>query len=212
MKHLNRLEARMNVPWQIVIASADLEDRRTMVNILEKQELDPIVASSVADCQQSMAQGHVGLIFCARSLADGDYRDLLLAARASKRRTRIVLTARITDWDEYLDAMRVRSTSSRLPAVQPTWNGWSCKRCATNTLEPGRSHLCNRRQARCRKTPYTNQRDAEFLNALTLKRLATLRAPRSLHEYESTARGRGAYASSASSRKRKRITSPGSRR
>src|SRR5580693_1063382 len=81
----------------------------------------------------------------------------------------------------------VRSTSSQLPAVQPTWNGWSCKRCATNTLEPGRSHLCNRRQARCRKTPYTNQRDAQFLNALTLKGLATLRALRSLHEYESTA-------------------------
>lgn len=39
MMHLNGLEARMNVPWQIVIASADLEDRRTMVNILEKQEL-----------------------------------------------------------------------------------------------------------------------------------------------------------------------------
>jgi len=40
-------------------------------------------------------------------LADGDYRDLLLAARASKHRTRIVLTARITDGDEYLEAMRL---------------------------------------------------------------------------------------------------------
>jgi len=108
----------MNVPWQIVIASADLEDRRTMVNILEKQELDPIVASSVAECQQNMAQDNVGLIFCARSLADGDYRDLLLAARASKRRTRIVLTARITDWDEYLDAMRKANIKGALVGVE----------------------------------------------------------------------------------------------
>jgi DNA-binding NtrC family response regulator len=107
MKHVNGLEARMNVPWQIVIASADLEDRRAMVNIMAKQGLDPIVAASVPECQQSVAQENVGLIFCARSLADGDYRDLLLAARAGKRRTRIVLTARITDWDEYLEAMRL---------------------------------------------------------------------------------------------------------
>jgi hypothetical protein len=47
-----------------------------MVNIFAKQGLDPIVASSVAECQQSMAQENVGLIFCARSLADGNYRDL----------------------------------------------------------------------------------------------------------------------------------------
>jgi DNA-binding NtrC family response regulator len=110
----------MNVPWQIVLASADLEDRRTMVNILEKQELDPIVASSVAECQQNMAQDNVGLIFCARSLADGDYRDLLLAARASKRRTRIVLTARITDWDEYLDAMQLGAFDVISAPCRPT--------------------------------------------------------------------------------------------
>src|SRR5580658_3136482 len=101
MKHANELEARMNVPWQIVVASADLEDRRAMVNILAKQGLDPIVASSVCECQASMERGNVGLVFCARSLSDGDYRDLLQAARASTRRTRIVLATRLTDWDEY---------------------------------------------------------------------------------------------------------------
>src|SRR6202167_2156977 len=124
MKHLHRLEARMNVPWQIVLASAYMDDRRTMVNILEKQELDPIVASSVAECQQNMAQDNVGLIFCARSLADGDYRDLLLAARASKRSTRIVLTARITDWDEYLDAMRLGAFDVISAPCRPTDMEW----------------------------------------------------------------------------------------
>jgi DNA-binding NtrC family response regulator len=124
MKHLDGLEERMNVPWQIVIASADWEDRRVMVNILAKQRLDPIVASSVAECQQSMAQENVGLIFCARSLADGDYRALLLAARASKRRTRIVLTARITDWDEYLDAMRLGAFDVISAPCRPTDMEW----------------------------------------------------------------------------------------
>jgi DNA-binding NtrC family response regulator len=124
MKHVNGLEARMNIPWQIVIASADLEDRRAMVNILAKQGLDPIVAASVAACQQSVAQENVGLIFCARSLADGDYRDLLLAARAGKRRTRIVLTARITDWDEYLEAMRLGAFDVISAPCRPTDMEW----------------------------------------------------------------------------------------
>jgi DNA-binding NtrC family response regulator len=114
----------MNVPWQIVIASTDLEDRRAMVNILAKQGLDPIVAASVAECQPSVAQENVGLIFCARSLADGDYRDLLLAARAGKRTTRIVLTARITDWDEYLEAMRLGAFDVISAPCRPTDMEW----------------------------------------------------------------------------------------
>jgi DNA-binding NtrC family response regulator len=120
LKHLNGLEVRMNVPWQIVIASADLEERRAMVNILAKQGLDPIVAASVAECRESTAQENVGLIFCARSLADGDYRDLLLAARAGMRRTRIVLTTRITDWDEYLEAMRLGAFDVISAPCRPT--------------------------------------------------------------------------------------------
>ncbi|MGB7750908.1 MAG: hypothetical protein WCF88_05095 [Candidatus Acidiferrales bacterium] len=114
----------MNVPWQIAVASADMEDRRAMVNILMKHGLDPIVASSVAECRQSMAHENVGLIFCARSLADGDYRDLLLAARASTRRTRIVLTARITDWDEYLEAMRLGAFDVISAPCRPTDMEW----------------------------------------------------------------------------------------
>ena len=114
----------MNIPWQIVIASADVEDRRAMVNILAKQGLDPIVAASVAECRESMRQENVGLIFCARSLADGDYRDLLLAARGSKNRTRIVLTTRITDWDEYLDAMRLGAFDVISAPCRPTDMEW----------------------------------------------------------------------------------------
>ena len=114
----------MNVPWQIVIASSDVQDRRPMVNILMTQGLDPIVATSVAECRDSMAQENVGLIFCARSLADGDYRDLLLAARAGKRRTRIVLTARITDWGEYLEAMRLGAFDVISAPCRPTDMEW----------------------------------------------------------------------------------------
>jgi DNA-binding NtrC family response regulator len=124
MKHLNGLEARMNVPWQIVVASADLEDRRAMVNILAKQGLDPIVASSVCECQASMERGNVGLVFCARSLSDGDYRDLLQAARAGTRRTRIVLATRLTDWDEYLLAIRLGAFDVISAPCRPTDMEW----------------------------------------------------------------------------------------
>jgi DNA-binding NtrC family response regulator len=114
----------MNVPWHIAVASADLEDRRAMINILAKQGLDPIVVSSVGECQVSMAQENVGLMFCAHSLADGDYRDLLIAARAATRRTRIVLTIRLTDWDEYLVAIRLGAFDVISAPCRPTDVEW----------------------------------------------------------------------------------------
>jgi DNA-binding NtrC family response regulator len=114
----------MNVPWQIVIASADMEDRRPMVNILAKQGLDPIVASSVGECQASMGQEDGGLFFCARSFADGDYRDLLIAEPASRCRTRVVLTTRLTGWDEYLVAIRLGAFDAISAPCRPTDVEW----------------------------------------------------------------------------------------
>jgi DNA-binding NtrC family response regulator len=114
----------MHVPWQILIASADVEERRAMVNILAKQEVDPQVAASVSECRETLAQKHVGLVFCARSLADGDYRDLLIATRGGRRKTRIVLAARITDWDEYLDAMRLGAFDAISAPCRPTDVEW----------------------------------------------------------------------------------------
>jgi len=114
----------MYVPWQIVIASSDVEDRRAMCNILVKQGLEPIAASSVRECEEIVAQENVGLIFCARSLSDGDYRDLLAAARRGKWKNRIVIATRATNWDDYLEAMRLGAFDVISAACRPTDVEW----------------------------------------------------------------------------------------
>ncbi|HXN29633.1 MAG TPA: hypothetical protein VN902_21085 [Candidatus Acidoferrales bacterium] len=114
----------MNVPWQIVIASADMEERRALCNILKKQGLEPIVASSVRECEEILVQENVGLIFCARSLADGDYRALLIAPRHASRKTRIVIVNRLTNWDEYLDAVRLGAFDVISAPCRPTDVEW----------------------------------------------------------------------------------------
>jgi DNA-binding NtrC family response regulator len=101
-----------------------VEERRAMCNILAKQGLYPIAASTVRECKEIMAQENVGLIFCARSLADGDYRDLLIAARAGRRRIRIVLATRLTDWDEYLEAIRLGAFDVISAPSRPTDVEW----------------------------------------------------------------------------------------
>jgi two-component system response regulator PilR (NtrC family) len=114
----------MNVPWQIVIASSDLESRRALSNILEKQGLDPLAASTVRECKEYLAKKDVRLLFCDRTLADGDYHDLLNASRAEKLQTRIVVTSNHADWDEYLEAMRLGAFDVIASPCRPTDVEW----------------------------------------------------------------------------------------
>ncbi len=114
----------MYVPWKVVIASCDVEERRALCNILAKQGLDPITAPTVRECEEIVVQENAGLIFCSRWLADGDYRDLLVAARRWSRKIRIVLAARVTDWDEYLEAMRLGAFDVISAPCRPTDVEW----------------------------------------------------------------------------------------
>lgn len=114
----------MNVPWDIVIASADVEGRRSLSNILEKQGIDPLATSSVRGCNDILATKNVGLIFCDRMLADGDCNDLLKVSRAKRLRTRIVVTSRTNDWDEYLRAMKLGAFDVIAAPCCPTDVAW----------------------------------------------------------------------------------------
>lgn len=97
----------MNLPWDVLIASSDLEARRALSNILVKLGVDPLTASTVRECREIMVSERVGLIFCHRLLADGNCYDLLNASKGGRTRARIVVTSSTADWDEFLEAMRL---------------------------------------------------------------------------------------------------------
>lgn len=97
----------MNLPWDVLVASSDLEGRRALSNLLAKLGVDPLTTSSIRECTEIMATERVGLIFCDRLLADGNCYDLLNASRGRQMKARIVVTSSTADWDEFLEAMRL---------------------------------------------------------------------------------------------------------
>jgi DNA-binding NtrC family response regulator len=96
----------MSVPWQIVIASSDPDQLRRLSEILQQQELEPICTSTVMECRKVLVKETVGLVFCDRNLADGNYSDLIAAGRSVNSRARFVVTSPQADWDEFFEAMR----------------------------------------------------------------------------------------------------------
>lgn len=113
----------MTTAWEVLIASSDLEDRRALASILARHGHDPICASTIGETQAILAQKTVGLVFCDRRLSDGDYRDLLAQSRSLEPKVRVIVTSRLADWDEYLEAMKlgafdVIATPCRPPEVE----------------------------------------------------------------------------------------------
>lgn len=141
----------MMIPWQVLVASNDLEGRRVLSGILREQGIDPICTSSVHECEEIAASENVGLIFCDRNLSDGDYRDVLAAHRSGRGKARVVITSRHADWDEYLEAIRLGAFDVIAAPCRPTdveWMVIQAKRDDRNRPAPGLPFAEERHAAR----------------------------------------------------------------
>jgi CheY-like chemotaxis protein len=116
----------MSAPWQIMVASSDLENRRSLVSILERQGISTFCASNVSQCREILGQQDVGLVFCDRSFGDGDYRDVLDAAANGKPgpRARVVLLSALADREQYRRAKDLGVFEVISAACRPTDVEW----------------------------------------------------------------------------------------
>src|SRR5260370_11156185 len=110
---------------QILIASSELENRRVLNEVLQKEGSEPFCAARVSECKEALQTQTVSLIFCDRRLSDGSYRDVIAAIRASRQHARIVVTSRLADWDEYLDALHHGAFDLIASPCQPTDVLWA---------------------------------------------------------------------------------------
>jgi DNA-binding NtrC family response regulator len=116
----------MNTAWQIMVASSDLENRRSLVSILERQGIGTFCASNVSQCREILDRQDVGLVFCDRSFADGDYRDVLSAAANGKpgAKARVVLLSGLADPEQYRRAKEQGVFEVISAACRPTDVEW----------------------------------------------------------------------------------------
>lgn len=120
--------------FEVVVVSSDLQRRLQLAEILTKLGLDPICASTLRECNESLSQRNVGLVFCDAHISDGDCQDLLNGH--ADRKPRVVLTSRSEDRDEFSSAMHqgafyVISTPYRPTDVE--WMVIQAKRASQKT-------------------------------------------------------------------------------
>src|SRR4051812_39104615 len=109
----------MTEQWNVLVASSSMEDRTSLMHILDGLELNVISCSALDQAQEVLSRQEVPLVFCDERLSDGCYRDLL-ASGGNHKPPRVVVTIRTGEWDEYLDAMRQGAFDAIRFPLQPT--------------------------------------------------------------------------------------------
>jgi DNA-binding NtrC family response regulator len=126
----------MDTPTQILVASSELENRRALAEILKKEGYDRICVSRASECKEVLETHNVGLVFCDRRLTDGSYRDVLAVARGSQGKVRVVVTSRLADWDEYLEALHHGAFDLIASPGRPTDVLWAILQARREEHEP----------------------------------------------------------------------------
>lgn len=95
----------MNKPISILVVSSEIGNRNSLKDILDREGWKTTCASAIGECEEVLANQSVDLVFCDRGLVDGTYRDILALTRSKSPGLRLVVTSRLADWEEYLDAL-----------------------------------------------------------------------------------------------------------
>lgn len=110
----------MKSPSPILVASSEIESRRALKEILDREGYDTICVSRISECVDVLASHEVQLIFSEKNLTDGDYRELLHRAKSKKPGVGVVVTSHHADWDEYKQALQAGVFDLIASPCQPT--------------------------------------------------------------------------------------------
>lgn len=90
----------------MVIVSGDPEARQALANLLVKEALVCIPASTVKEAESILVREPVSLILCSEELPDGGFRDVLRQAGRISGKVPVIVFSRLADWDRYLNVMQ----------------------------------------------------------------------------------------------------------
>lgn len=138
--------------WQILIASSDVQSRRGLLSALDRQGLSAYCASDVNQCREILSGQNIGLVFCDRFFADGDYRDVLAASRGNtSARARVVLLSVLSDSEQYRKAKEQGVFEVISASCRPTDVEWMVIQARRDELRRGRILITARSEGATRE-------------------------------------------------------------
>jgi DNA-binding NtrC family response regulator len=87
----------MSKERDVLVASGNLEHRRSLIRILEELPLNVISVSTFQQAEEVLSRQHISLLFSDQRLPDGSYKQLLSNTQSAGQTPRVVLTTEESD-------------------------------------------------------------------------------------------------------------------
>jgi len=96
---------QVDKPIQILVVSPEFTNGDVLKDIINREGWKMFCAATIRECREVLANENIDLVFSDRCLADGTYRDVLVIMRLLGLYISMIVTSRLADWDEYLEAV-----------------------------------------------------------------------------------------------------------
>lgn len=87
----------MSKECDVLVASANLEHRRSLIRILEELPVNVISVATFQQVQEVLSRQHIALVFSDHRLPDGSLRELLSHVHSAGQTPLVVLTTEASD-------------------------------------------------------------------------------------------------------------------
>jgi len=109
------------VSWiHVLVVGWDAAKRAALVDILEECGLEPVIASNLEEAHNILARRPMHVVFCEDNLSDGGFRELLRLVKADTPEIQVVVSSRLVDVDEYIEAMNLGAFDFIAPPYRGT--------------------------------------------------------------------------------------------
>lgn len=105
---------------QVLVVGSDVRNRTALVDILEECGLEPVIASNVEETANILARRLAHVVFCEDNLPDGSFREILHLVKASRPEIQVVVSSKLGDVEEYIEAMNLGAFDFIAPPYRGT--------------------------------------------------------------------------------------------
>ena len=105
---------------QVLVVGSDVENRTALVDILEECGLEPVIASKVKETGNILARRPAHVVFCEDNLSDGSFREILRLVKATRPEIQVVVSSKLGDVEEYIEAMNLGAFDFIAPPYRDT--------------------------------------------------------------------------------------------
>jgi DNA-binding NtrC family response regulator len=103
---MTELPHARNVGRKALMLAIDPGASQCIGEVLERCGFEPVLLSTVAELRSCIRKSGISVVVCEEVLLDGNYKEVLRISR-SVGHIAVVVFSRLTDWDQYLEAIRL---------------------------------------------------------------------------------------------------------